>query len=170
VGGKINRVIEHALRQDRTALVVDDDVFIVSALAELLEEDGFDVHTASNGYSAFRLALELRPSVLLLDLALPERSGSELLEDLRADSVTREIAIVVVTGHADGLTDSQIAETDGVITKPFDDVELLNTVHRAQQRAAARRAEVAPIVAGSHREAVPRPRRAPSTRRSRGRR
>jgi two-component system chemotaxis response regulator CheY len=162
--------MEHASRWDRTALVVDDDAFVVSALAELLEEDGFDVHTASNGFSALRQALELRPAVMLLDLALPERSGGDLLHDLRADPLTRDMAIVVVSGHADALSESQIAETDGVIPKPWDEAELLLTVHRAVQRAASRRAEVAPIAAVSHRETASRARLASTPRRTRGRR
>jgi len=163
--------MDHAPRLDRTALVVDDDKFVVSALAELLEEDGFDVHTATNGFSAFRQAVELRPSVVLLDIALPERSGGQILEDLRADAGTHDIAIVVVTGHADRLTDLQLAETDGVISKPFDAAELLETVQHAIQRAAARRAEVAPAVVGlGHREAGvhvrrPAPARVPRRRR-----
>ena len=93
--------MEHAPRLERTALVVDDDVFIVSALAELLEDDGFDVQTATNGFSALRRAIESRPSVVVLDLALPERSGQELLADLRAEPTTRDLAIVLVTANAD---------------------------------------------------------------------
>src|SRR5262249_59860127 len=127
--------MEHALRLERTALVVDDDVFIVSALAELLEEEGFDVHTATNGFSALRHAQEQRPSVILLDLALPERSGKELLEDLRSDPATRDLAIVVVTGYADRLSERQQAETDGVISKPWDDLQLLEVIQAAMLRA-----------------------------------
>jgi len=162
--------IERAQRLDRTALVVDDDVFIVSALAELLEEDGFDVHTATNGFSALRHAQELRPSVILLDLALPERTGMQLLEDLRADPATRDAAIVVVTGYAERLSDRQLSDTDGVIPKPFDVVELLDTIQAALQRAAGRRAEVAPIASSSHRQASTRPRHPAGARHTRGRR
>jgi two-component system chemotaxis response regulator CheY len=150
--------------------VVDDDVFVVSALAELLEEDGYDVHTASNGFSALRQALELRPAVILLDLALPERSGNELLRDLRADPLTRDSAIVVVSGHVDDLSESQIGETDGVVPKPWDEAELLLTIFRAVQRAATRRSEVAPVVSAGHREQAARIRRSSSPRRTRGRR
>ena len=160
--------MEHATRADRTALVVDDDVFVVSALAEILEEDGYDVHTASNGFSALRQAGELHPAVVLLDLALPERSGVELLRDLRSDPITRDIAIVIVTAYADRLTEAQLAEIDGLIIKPFDVVELSSTVQRAMQRAANRRAEVAPVLAAAHRDSAVRSRRVAS--RSRGRR
>lgn len=158
--------MEHSPRADRTALVVDDDIFVVSALAEILEEDGYDVHTASNGFSALRQASELHPTVVLLDLALPERSGMDLLRDLRTDPNTRDMAIVVVTGYADRLTELQLAEIDGLITKPFDVVELSNTVQSAVLRAALRHAEVAPVAA-VHRDSAARRR---VTSRSRGRR
>ena len=161
---------QHASRHDRTALVVDDDVFIVSALAEFLEEDGYDVHTASNGFSALRRAVELRPAVILLDVALPERSGAELLHDLRNDAGTRDIAVVIVSGHLDELNEAQLAEADGAIGKPWDEAELRQAITRALQRAASRHAEVAPVLAVSHRDVAARTRRANAPRRTRGRR
>ena len=162
--------MEHAPRLERTALVVDDDVFVLSAIAELLEDDGFDVQTATNGFSALRRAVETRPSVILLDLALPERSGAELLDDLRADPATRDLAIVLVTAYADRLSEAELTEVDGVVTKPFDVNNLLETVQHAMQRAACRRAEVAPVLTPSHRDPSLRTRRTAPARRTRGRR
>jgi two-component system, OmpR family, KDP operon response regulator KdpE len=166
--------IEHmdrAPRPNRTALVVDDDVFVLSALAEMMSEDGYDVHTASNGFSAIRLATELRPLVILLDLVLPERSGAEVLMELRSEPLTRDSAVVIVSGYADSLSEAELAEADGVVGKPFDVSELLMTVQRAVQRAAGRRDEVAPVAAVAHREqAVRQQRRAANPRRTRGRR
>lgn len=162
--------MEHAPRPDRTALVVDDDKFVVSALAELLEDDGFDVHTATNGFSGLRQAIEWRPSVVLLDLVLPERSGIEILVDLRADPATHDIAVVVVTGHPDELPEARLADVDGVVAKPFDASALLETIQRAMHQAAGRRAEVAPVTTSSHREASAHARRPASVRASHGRR
>ena len=162
--------MDRAPRMERTALVVDDDPFVVSALAEVLAQDGYDVHTASNGFSAMRLAIECRPSVILLDLMLPERSGSEVLAELRGDPATQAVAIVVVSGNPQSLTAAQIADTDGVISKPFDIAELLATVHRAIQQAVHRQAEVAPVAATSHRDLIARVRRVAGVRRTRGRR
>ena len=140
-------------RLERTALVVDDDAFVLSALAELLTEDGFDVHTASNGFSAARLAIECRPAVILLDVKLPERSGGDLLAELRDQSATHDIAIVIVSANTDLLTDADLARADAVISKPFDLDELLLVVHKEVERAAARRSEVPPVAATSHRQA-----------------
>ncbi len=162
-------MLDSGPRHDRTALIVDDDVFIVSALAELLDHEGYDVHTTTNGFSALRLAAGLRPLVILLDLALPERSGQELLADLRADPTTRDAGIVVVTGYTEALSEAELSASDGVVGKPFDIDDLLQVVNRAAQRAACRRAEVAPVSAPAHATPGPRVRHTAGGRRTRGR-
>jgi CheY-like chemotaxis protein len=161
--------MDWAGRGERTAIVVDDDVFVLSALAELLSEDGYDVHTASNGFSALRQVSELHPTVVVLDLVLPERSGAEVLAELRGDPAMRDVAVVVVTGHPEQVTETLTGQADGVISKPFDVYELMSTVHRAVQRALARRSEVAPV-ANIHRTAPAGTRRASGAGRTRGRR
>jgi two-component system response regulator AtoC len=157
-------------RLERTALVVDDDMYVQSALAELLDEGGYDVHCASNGFSAVRLAIECRPLVVLLDLVLPERSGADVLAELRGDPATRDTAIVVVTGNAHLLTEAQLAETDGLVSKPFDVDEVMTTVQRAVRRALLRHAEVAPVASAARGTLPVRPGRASGVRHSRGRR
>jgi two-component system, response regulator, stage 0 sporulation protein F len=132
-------------RAHASALVVEDDVMVRALLAELLEDEGYQVHTASNGFSGLRYATEQRPNVILLDLRLPELSGIDMLRELRADQHTRGSAIVVVSGNADALSERQLAEVDAVVPKPFDVASLLATVHRAIQRAATRAAEVPPV-------------------------
>jgi two-component system KDP operon response regulator KdpE len=162
--------LDHTTRSERIALVVDDDVFVLSAMAEILSEEGYDVHTSSNGFSALRQAAEYRPAVVLLDVMLPERSGVEVLAELRADPATHDIAIVLVTGNPQLLTDAHIADSDGVIMKPFDVDDLLKTVHRAVLRASIRHAEVVPVAATAHRQPSARQRSAAGARRARGRR
>src|SRR5437588_11099852 len=112
--------MEHGSPQRRTALVVDDDVFVLSAVADMLAEEGYDVHTASNGFSAMRQATELRPDVILLDLVLPERSGTEVLNELRTNAATRDAAVVVVSGQPDGLSDALRAAMDGLVVNPSE--------------------------------------------------
>ena len=162
--------MDRAPRLERTALVVDDDVFVLSALAELLSEEGYDVHTATNGFSALRIATEFRPGVILLDLVMPERGGGDVLSEIRAAPATRDGAVVVVTGNAHLLTESQVAQTDGVVAKPFDVNDLLATIKRALQHAASRRSEVRRIAEISHRDATARQFRATAVRRTRPRR
>ena len=169
-GGVKGSTMDRVSRSGPVALVVDDDIFVLSALAELLSEEGFDVHTASNGFSALRLASECRPAVVLLDLVLPELSGTEVIAALRAEPATCNVAIVVVTANPAGLTEAQLDETEGVVTKPYEATVLLASVHRAVRRASARRAEVAPVAPTAHGAPTGRQRRAPGVRHTRGRR
>jgi CheY-like chemotaxis protein len=106
----------------------------------------------------------------LLDLGRPARSGTDVLAELRADPATRDVAVVVVTGHPECLSEALLEEADGVVGKPFDLDELIAVVRRAIQRASTRRAEVAPVVAAQHRQTPVRPRRASGVRGSRPRR
>jgi DNA-binding response OmpR family regulator len=148
-------------------LIVDDDVFVRSMLAELLHEEGFDVSTASNGFNGLRLAAEQHPQVVLLDLMLPELSGVEVLHELRANQQTRNAAVLVVTGNPDALPERQLAEADALLRKPFDVATLLATLYRAVQRASNRAAEVQPVAPTVPNHDPRRVRRATAARRSR---
>ena len=129
------------------------------ALAELLDEAGFKVSSASNGYSGLRLASLEHPRVVLLDLGLPELTGVEVLRELRSSADTRDTAVIVVTGDTSRIADARLAGADLVIEKPFDLDELLAAVHSAIHHRPSHHAEVgrvAPPLAHPH--AVYRPR------------
>ncbi|MDX2023207.1 MAG: response regulator [Deltaproteobacteria bacterium] len=84
---------------DRKAsiLVVDDHEDTVEMVALLLQEEGFEVLTARTGREAVTKALEARPFLILMDLGLPDRSGIEICEALRA--AVPASRIVAVTGY-----------------------------------------------------------------------
>ena len=84
---------------NREVLVVDDDPFIVEALAELLRDEGYSVRTASNGLEALQ-ALEQRcADVLLLDLMMPIMDGFEVLKRLDTDAAYRDMPVLVVSAR-----------------------------------------------------------------------
>ena len=66
-------------------LIVDDEAHIVELVRLYLERDGFRVESASDGAQGLRLALELRPALIILDLMLPEVDGLEVCRRVRAD-------------------------------------------------------------------------------------
>src|ERR1700722_14113880 len=78
-------------------LVVDDEAPIREYESALLAELGHEVLTASDGVEAVRVAREQQPDLLLLDIMMPEMSGIEVCEQLRADPRTRHIRIIVVS-------------------------------------------------------------------------
>jgi CheY-like chemotaxis protein len=160
--GEGSLLLERVSRDDATALVVDDDVVLRSTLAELLTEEGFvNVIQASNGFSGLRLAMEHHPKLIFLDLVMPELSGGDVLRELRSAPSARDMAIVVISGSPERLTEGQMADVDGVLRKPFDIEALLVTVSRAIQRAANRATEVPPVAPAAP---VPSHGRSPRTR------
>ncbi len=66
-------------------LIVDDEAHIVELVRLYLERDGFRVESASDGAQGLRLALELRPALIILDLMLPEVDGLEVCRRVRAE-------------------------------------------------------------------------------------
>jgi CheY-like chemotaxis protein len=123
------------------ALVVDDSSVIRELIAVNLELEGFAVTTAGDGEEAVRLAGELCPDVITLDVMMPRLNGFEAVELLRADRRTATIPVVMVTGRAQS-ADVERGREVGVaayLTKPFEPAELVELVGRlARERRADR--------------------------------
>jgi DNA-binding NtrC family response regulator len=115
------------------ALAVDDDPNFLTALAELIEAEGFSAHTATNLRDARDRVLHKRPDVALIDLRLPDGSGMDLLEHLDHDGATK---VILITGHADvesAIEALRMGASD-YLTKPLD-VERLREILGAVARA-----------------------------------
>lgn len=108
-------------------LVVDDEPDIVALVAYHLVKAGYRVSTASSGPDAVAQARQERPSLIVLDLMLPGMSGFEVLEQLRAEESTRDVAVLMLTARKDepdrikGLS----LGADDYLTKPFSPQELI---------------------------------------------
>ena len=108
----------------RLVLVVEDDDWIRSLLAELLTDEGYRVLEAADGEVALRLAAEHTPDVIVLDLRLPRKSGLDVLTELRSAEATASTPVLVLSGEVDQLTRRLLARkaqrADGVMEKPLD--------------------------------------------------
>ncbi|HMN10598.1 MAG TPA: response regulator [Gemmatimonadaceae bacterium] len=125
-------------------LVVDDEPDIVALVAYHLVKAGYRVSTAGTGPDAVAQARQERPAVVVLDLMLPGMSGFEVLEQLRADASTKDVAVLLLTARKDepdrikGLS----LGADDYLTKPFSPQELtlrvaaiLRRIQQGQQPA-----------------------------------
>jgi CheY-like chemotaxis protein len=112
------------------ALIIDDDEWIRSLIAEALNEDGFDVEQASDGVEGLALAQQCLPDIVLLDLSLPRRSGVEVLRALKEEHPTREIPVLIISAYALVGLSRELDDADGVVHKPFDLDKLLDRVRR----------------------------------------
>jgi signal transduction histidine kinase/DNA-binding response OmpR family regulator len=89
--------------EERTVLVIDDDLELLRLAKANLEDDGFTVLTATTGAEGTRVAARRLPDVILLDLMLPDRSGLTVLQTLKAEPATRHIPVLVVSICDDGI-------------------------------------------------------------------
>lgn len=112
--------------------VVDDEPDMVELLATVLEGEGYEVETYTDGRAALARVLEEPPALLLLDLMMPDLDGFELLKLLRLDSRGRDVVVLVVsarTGHRAQLETLQLG-ANAYIYKPFSPRELAGQVRQ----------------------------------------
>jgi len=115
-------------------LIADDDRALGAFLARGLEQDGHEVTLTSDGEMAMEAARREMPELAVLDLNLPRRDGTEVLEYLR--SLTEDVPILILTARHDPETRLRCLEmgADDFMQKPFSFAEL-----RARCRALGRR-------------------------------
>ncbi len=119
-----------------TILVVDDEADVVDLVRYHLNRAGFDVDVASSGMAALHTARQRRPDAIVLDIMLPQMSGTEVLQKLKLEIDTATIPVLILT--AKGLLSERIAGlelgVDDYITKPFSPRELVLRVGNLLRR------------------------------------
>jgi two-component system chemotaxis response regulator CheY len=122
----------------RGVLIVDDDPFIRKLIATTLEDVAeFDLHEAADGIEAVEIAQRERPALVFLDVDMPRLNGIETCRRLRADELTGETTIVMLTAaHGDSVErQAEEAGADLFLTKPFSPLDLLRLVDRLGDQA-----------------------------------
>jgi two-component system, OmpR family, KDP operon response regulator KdpE len=119
-------------------LVIDDEPQILRALRRSLEAQDYDVATAESGEEGLALAAAHTPTLVVLDLGLPDLEGTEVIRRLRSWTDVPVIVLSVREGREDKI-EALDAGADDYVTKPFDVEELL-----ARMRAALRRTDADP--------------------------
>ncbi|MDP4075101.1 EAL domain-containing protein [Acidovorax sp. A1169] len=128
---------EHSDDQAAHILIVDDDVVCVRTLHAVVKELGV-VSFTTQATEVMGLAKQLRPSVVLLDISMPERDGYQLCSDLKSCTETQDAAIIFITSNDDlehELKAFEVGASD-FVTKPFN-VQLVRA--RVQVQLALRR-------------------------------
>jgi two-component system chemotaxis response regulator CheY len=111
---------------ERPILVVDDDATILAAVAELLEIEGYQVATATNGVEALQKTRELRPSLVLLDMRMPVLDGWGYARAAREDGLMPRIVIMTAAHDARRWADEIGAHA--YLPKPFEADQLIATI------------------------------------------
>jgi DNA-binding response OmpR family regulator len=103
-------------------LIVDDDIIVNDMISFLLQERGFDVVKAFDGYDGLIKAQNNQPDLIILDLKMPEMDGFEVCSKLKADDAQKGIPVIILTGNIDGAAHYKAHKygVDDYIIKPFD--------------------------------------------------
>lgn len=120
-------------------LVVDDETDIREFLSYNLKKEGFNVNTASDGKQAIKMANELKPHIIILDIMMPEMDGIETCEKIRENPELKNTLITFLTARAEDY--SQIAGFaaggDDYITKPIKPKVLVSRIKALLKRYTA---------------------------------
>ena len=111
-------------------LIVEDEPNIANALRFLRTREGFEVTVEVDGAKALEQVTAIGADVVILDVMLPNKSGYDILRDLRDDALTAKLPVLMLTARGQ-TKDRELAERLGVnefITKPFSNSDILASV------------------------------------------
>ena len=108
-------------------LVVDDEPRNTKLLEAILSREGYRVECAGNGQDALRAVVELRPDLVLLDVMMPDTDGFQVAAQIKSNSDTRNIPIIMVTSLDDRASKLRALDSgaEEFLTKPVDRAELI---------------------------------------------
>jgi two-component system phosphate regulon response regulator PhoB len=122
-------------------LIVDDEPDVVTYLATLLEDNGYETVEAKDGVEGLARAREVRPDLVTLDISMPRKSGVRMYREMREDPSLAEVPVVVVTAvtgyggdpeafHKFLDTRKKVPPPEAFVAKPIERQALLDTLAR----------------------------------------
>jgi len=114
-------------------LIVEDEPDVLDYLTAIFEDEEYEVLSATNGKEAFELAQTFKPSLISLDITMPDEAGTRTYINLKKDPDLKDIPVIVVTATVDSesalknLFDG-LSLPEGFVNKPVDPRRLLEIV------------------------------------------
>ncbi|MEO0343535.1 MAG: response regulator [Pseudomonadota bacterium] len=109
-------------------VLVEDELHIIEALSFILSREGFDVDTFTTGVGLVEKLQDAPPNLVVLDYMLPDISGLQILNEIRATEALKTLPVLMLTAKGQA-KDREAAETAGVsrfMTKPFSNAEIID--------------------------------------------
>lgn len=113
-------------------LIIEDNEDNLSLIRLLLERAEYEVLAAPDGFIGLEIAAKEHPEIILLDLAMPEMDGWEVARELKANILTQDIPIIIVTAHALPKDRERAFEAgcDAFVVKPFSVAKLIDEIEK----------------------------------------
>jgi DNA-binding response OmpR family regulator len=118
-----------------TVLAIEDDPAILRGLADNLRFEGYEVLTAADGETGYRLQQERKPDLILLDLMLPRMSGFEFCRKLRGEGIQTPVLMLTARSEEPDRVLGLDLGADDYVTKPFSVRELMARVRALLRRS-----------------------------------
>ena len=111
-------------------LVIDDDPDVRKVMGVMLKKEGYEVKTASRREEALEILENEKPSLILLDVLLSGSDGRELCREIKTNEATRDIPIIMLSGHPGASQQFESYGANDFIAKPFQTESLLEKLSR----------------------------------------
>ncbi len=125
-------------RGSATVLIAEDDVVLSEIATDRLRQEGYQVYTVFDGTDALKVATEIMPDIILLDVLMPGMNGFEVLEKLKADEVLRDIRVIIFSNLAqvkDIEKGKQLGAVDYIIKSNFTPALIVERIERALENS-----------------------------------
>jgi two-component system, OmpR family, alkaline phosphatase synthesis response regulator PhoP len=121
-------------------LVIDDEPYILRSLSYLLQREGYEVETASNGEEGLQRVRSLHPPLMFLDIMMPRMNGYEVCEQVKQDPSLENTYVIMLSAKGQQIDRERglLGGADEYMTKPFSPREVAQRVRAIlAERAAA---------------------------------
>lgn len=116
------------VRPRKKVLAIDDEAEILDSVRESFEAEGYEVCTATDGFSGFEIAQKFKPDMIFLDISMPRMNGFQFLDRLGADPEIKKTPVVMISGYGDmdNIFKAQASRyVRDFVIKPFQVIDLL---------------------------------------------
>ncbi len=115
-------------------VVAEDDAAIIELLSEELRGQGFEPLILRRGGTVVKTVKDLKPGAVVLDLALPDKDGTQILKELKDDWDAKKVPVIIISAYTGRLDHTARSNAEAVFPKPFDIDQLMASVRAAVNR------------------------------------
>ena len=117
---------------EKKILIIDDNAEVRDMLHDMLTFKGYAVNTAENGVEATDTLSEVDPDLIICDIAMPDKDGFQVLEEVRASDKYEKVPFVFLTASMLQSEEEKIIQTsaDGYLMKPYNSVQLFAMIDK----------------------------------------
>lgn len=115
----------------KKVLICDDEPYILESVKHVVMKEGYSVLIAEDGIESLDMARKESPDLMILDVMMPGKTGYEVCKDLKGDSATKNIHIIILTARGQEADEKMGIEVgaDEYMTKPFSPRKLRHRLH-----------------------------------------